>query len=259
MLYIDVLFLINFVMDCLVLETLRMILKGRTNWLRIAAAAAAGSLWACAAAAWHFLPAVLEGVITWLAVSALMIKIAFSIHGIQELIKYLAGLYLATASLAGLSYAFYQHTHLWVIDTACSYLAAMGLWRIFTEVRQRINHLYPVTLNYRGQSQTVTALVDTGNHLYEPVSHRPVHLLDYQACAGLCAQVSGVVYIPFQSVGAQGTLPGIYLDSMVIEKNGAYTTIIKPLVAISRQPLSPGGEYQMLLHEDEITAVELNK
>lgn len=250
-LYIDVLFLINFVMDCLVLNTLRIIMKGKTTWLKIGAAGAAGALWACAAAVWNFLPVFVEILLTWLAVSSLMIKIAFPVYSMQELIKYLAGLYLAAVSLAGLAYAFYQHTHFWIFYTACAYLFSLGLWHIFLEVRQRIRHLYPVTLSYRGQTRTFQALIDTGNHLYEPVSRRPVHILDYQACAGFCEQVTGVVCIPFQSVGGQGMMPGIYLDSMVVEKNGTYTTINKPLVAISRQPLSPGGEYQMLLNEIE--------
>lgn len=255
-LYIDVLFLINFVMDCLVLNTLRIILKGNTTWVRIGAAGSLGALWACIAAVWHVLPVFMEMMITWLAVSSLMIKITFPVHSMRELIKYLAGLYLATVTLAGAAYAFYQHTHFWIFYTACSYLLSIGLWHVFLEVRQRIRHLYPVTLTYGEKTRTFQALVDTGNHLYEPVSHRPVHILDYQACADFCGQVPGVVFIPFHSVGGQGMMPGIYLDSMVVEKNGTYTTVNKPLVAISRQPLSPGGEYQMLLNEAEVAAGE---
>ena len=257
--YFDVLFLINFVMDCLVLNLLRIILKGQTTWYRIAMAGAAGAVWACMAVACAFLPRWAAALISWLGVGVLMIKITFSIQTWQELIKYLAGLYLATACLAGAAYGLYQHTRMWIWYTAGAYALSLALWRIFLQIRQRVRHYYPVTLYYGGQSNQVTALLDTGNHLYEPVSHRPVHILDYRVSQSLCPQAAGVVFIPFHSVGAKGMLPGIYLDSMVIGQGQKCVTINKPLVAISRQPLSPGGEYQMLLHEEEITSGEMNK
>ena len=49
-LYIDVLFLMNFLMDTLLLWTLRKILKYRGSPLRLFSGGLVGALWACAAA-----------------------------------------------------------------------------------------------------------------------------------------------------------------------------------------------------------------
>ena len=55
-LYIDVLFLMNFLMDTLLLWTLRKILKYRGSPLRLFSGGLVGALWACAAALYPGMP-----------------------------------------------------------------------------------------------------------------------------------------------------------------------------------------------------------
>ncbi len=63
--------------------------------------------------------------------------------------------------------------------------------------------------------------------------------------------------MPYQSVGTQnGVLPAVFLDRMEIEQEGGSYTVEKPLVAITKQPLSPSGEYQILIQKtDEGTGI----
>lgn len=83
------------------------------------------------------------------------------------------------------------------------------------------------------------------------MTHRPVHVVTYEALKELCESVSSVIYIPFGSVGKkEGVMPGIFLDEMEIRQGSDVKIIEKPLVAVCRRPLSVDGEYQMLLHED---------
>ena len=122
----------------------------------------------------------------------------------------------------------------------------MSVW----SVRKEKNNFYQVTLYYRGKQKKVTAFLDTGNRLKEPVTKRPVHILTYDEGRKICEKVPSFIYIPFSSIGTKmGMLPGIFLDSMTVEKDGRSVVIEKPLVAIVRQPLSPDNAYQMLLNE----------
>ena len=78
-LYIDVLFLTNFAMDFLVLSIVRRGMKYRLIWWRMILGAILGAAWAVFAAAFPFLPLWLEMVITYLAVSTLMVMTAFDV------------------------------------------------------------------------------------------------------------------------------------------------------------------------------------
>ena len=73
--------------------------------------------------------------------------------------------------------------------------------------------------------------------------------------------VRGVVYVPYQSVGtANGILPAVFIDRMEVEQEGKSYCIARPLLAISKQPLSPSGEYQILIQKaDEGTSTEPKK
>lgn len=270
-LYIDVVFFINFVMDYLLLCILRIILKEKTTWLRMAAGSGAGALWACIVTVWPVLPRALEGLVTYTVISILMIKLSFQIKGVREVIKAVLGLYLSAVTLGGGIYALYQHTRagyyveqlirgggmdsapaaILLLCAAGVYTGLNGIWLVISEVRQRQSHIYSVTLSYQGRTETVSALLDTGNHLYEPVTHKPVHIVTAEVLEGLCEQVTAIIYIPYHAIGTEeGILPGVFLDSMMVGQGEKKITITKPLVAISKQPLSPSGEYQMLLNED---------
>lgn len=270
-LYIDVLFCINFIMDCLLLAVVRRILKVDATALRIILGGALGAVWAVFIAVFPVFPVVLEAAVHYVVISGLMVSVAFRLRSWKEIVKAVLALYLAAVTLGGGMYALYQHTrvgyyvelvirgnaveampvYIFILLAAGTYFGVRCIWLNILEIRKRKSHLFQVVLYYQGKTETVTALMDTGNHLFEPVSHKPVHLITYEACRQLCESVSNVVYIPFQAVGTKnGLIPGVFLDRMEIEQEGEKKTVDKPLVAICRQPLSPGGEYQMLLHED---------
>ena len=264
-LYVDVLFLVNFIMDAILLALLGLILRVHATTLRIVSGAALGAGWAVFVTAFPILPGWMERVITYCLISGLMVRISLKTKGIRELIKGVCGLYLTAVTMGGAVYALYYHTSLlirgqmagaiplsiWILLIAGTYFGTKYLWLILLETRKRKRNIFQVTLYYRGKTETVTALLDTGNHLYEPVTGTPVHVITYDACKYLCESVSAVVYIPYHSLGTkEGMIPGVFLDAMEIERDGQMTRIEKPLVAVSKEPLSPGGEYQMLLHEE---------
>lgn len=270
-LYVDVLFLVNFIMDYTVLALLSVVLKVHATTRRMILGSAAGAGWAVFITAFPVLPGWLERLITYTVVSTLMVWITFRFQSLRELARGVCGLYLTAVTAGGAFYALYYHTRagyyvellirghmvqamplsIWILLIAGTYFGTKYLWCILLEARKRKKNYYQVTLYYRGRTEHVTALLDTGNHLYEPVTHKPVHVITYDACKYLCESISAIIYIPYHSLGTKdGMIPGVFLDAMEIEQDGQMTRIERPLVAISKESLSPGGEYQMLLHEE---------
>lgn len=270
-LYIDVLFLINFIMDFMLLTILRRVFKYHSTTLKLIVGSSVGAVWAVLAAIWPLLPRFLECLLTYIVISAFMVKIAFGLKKLKEIAKGVLGLYLTAVMMGGTIYALYQHTKagyyveqlirgrgeeampifLLLGAALAGFMGLRFLWTYLIQFKKEKDHLYEVTMYYRGREKTVKALMDTGNRLYEPVTHRPVHVVTYEALKSLCESVSAVVYIPFCSVGKkEGTMPGIFLDELEVRQGDQAYTIVKPLVAVCRDPVSPNGEYQMLLHEE---------
>lgn len=270
-LYIDVVFLVNFVMDYLLLVILRKILKLPGKSLRLIISSGLGALWACLTIVFPVLPLWLEGLITYFGVSSLMVIIAFKMREVRQIGKAVAGLYLTTVMVSGLGYFLYEHTKtgynsvlyfygvqgkkmpvfIFLLLIAGSYFGIRFVWNIILGERRQNENLYSVILHYRGRTQSLTALLDTGNRLREPVSQRPVNVVTYQACREICERVSNLLFIPYQAVGTkQGMLPAVKFDEMEI-LDGEHKVIIKePLIAIAAEPLSADGRYQMLLHAE---------
>ncbi len=81
------------------------------------------------------------------------------------------------------------------------------------------NSLYEVTLHYQEKQKTVLALLDTGNQLYEPYGHQPVHILEKNAWPELPEPVFKVIYIPFCSVGKEhGILAAVRMERMEVRQ-----------------------------------------
>lgn len=260
----------NGLVNLLLLCGVRRLSEGRGSWLRLATAAAAGAGWACAALLLR-LPAIWELLLTWFGAGSGMILMAFGFGNIRRFCRNLGSLWLLGALAGGSLQALGDHVcgnrYLTGGMTAqpvswyavCFWMA--GLYFLVCVFRRRLQEwsrekkmFYQVTLFYHGRKKTVTALWDTGNHLYEPYGHQPVHVITAGVCAGFCDRVSGVIYIPFQAVGTgYGMLPGIQVDSMEVTREGkVIRSCAKPWLAISREPLSPENQYEMLLHGDDM-------
>ncbi len=270
-LYIDVLFLINFTMDLIILSIVRRGMKYRFIRWRMILGAILGAAWAVFAAAFPFIPMWFEMIITYVVVSTLMVMTAFDLKRPKEIGKAMGALYLAAVVTAGIMDALYQHTmagyyieqilrgnvqkaiplYRLILLAAGTYFGIRCVLKRLPYLLRGKSHFYEVTMHYRGKEKKVTALLDTGNRLYEPVSRRPVHVVTYEAVRELCESVAEVVYIPFGSVGkTNGVMPGIFLDEMEVRQGDEVKVIERPLVAVCKRALSKNGEYQMLLHEE---------
>ena len=227
--------------------------------LRVIAAAAFGALWSCV---WLYLPYEMwwgGSVATWVVAGSVMLVIAFGKCSMPVLGKELLIFWVLSAAAGGVFEWFSQRSiGRFPLPALLCIVCGLGLaGRLLVGMGRDwlcMRHcIYEVTLRYRGREKTLPALWDTGNQLYEPYSHQPVHVITYEACLGLCDQVPRVIYIPFHSVGAEyGMLPGIQIDEIEVAQDGKLIRRFeKPWLAVSRKSLSTGHQYEMLLHGEQ--------
>ncbi len=133
--------------------------------------------------------------------------------------------------------------------------------------------LLTIELMVQGRSVGLTALVDTGNNLRDPVSGLPVVVVDWESVrnvmpketaaffqstwdsipAGLADTAVGrrLRLIPFESLsGRRGVLPGFRPDQIILLQKDGIRIRRNAIVGVSGDRLSPNGLYQALVHPD---------
>ncbi len=112
-------------------------------------------------------------------------------------------------------------------------------------------HIYEVTLTEEGENVICRALFDTGNLLTDPISGKPVSVVEETALMKGWLEKYPQKYkiIPYQSVGREhGVLEGIVVDELVIKKEQEQVVKKGAIVAFYKGKLSKNGDFQMILN-----------
>lgn len=99
------------------------------------------------------------------------------------------------------------------------------------------------------------ALVDTGNHLTDPISKKPVSIVSKQLADSLLRVLRNekCVLIPFKSVGCQsGCLRAYVIPKMYIETTEGGIFCKDAMLAIAETEFGNVNTYQMILHPQMI-------
>jgi len=102
-----------------------------------------------------------------------------------------------------------------------------------------------------GQEVYIKALVDTGNHLTDPINGAPVSIISKKAARCMASGLQREKYhaIPYRSVGkSSGILPAYELPELVIEEDGRILKREHVIVAVCDAGISEESDYQMILH-----------
>ncbi len=151
----------------------------------------------------------------------------------------------------------------------CAGLLLKKFFEEYKKEKQIGSHLYAVKLCHKGRSTEVMALLDTGNHLREPVTGKAVVVVEMMTAKKLlgereasnivafsngenpdCVPENPVKLIPFHSLGEQhGMMPGVVIDKMTIYKEQQEQICEKVPIGIMEEAFSGEGLYQVILHE----------
>ncbi len=209
--YLDLVFLLNFAIDFMLLKLTATLSRRRVSQLRIAAGSLLG---ACYTVLLFFPPlSFLYTFIVKFMFSISMILIVFGYHRLLLLFKHLALFYfvsfIAGGGVFAAHYFLQSDTQILsgVMMTQTGGLlhpVTLGLlltvlpllyWLIRSSDRwigrfkRSTHYMGRVTIHLNGQSFSCTGLVDTGNRLYEPMTRIPVMIMEYGVIERLLPRV----------------------------------------------------------------------
>ena len=269
--YVDALFIINFIIDYVLLSVTSFFIKKSPKIPRMCVASGTGALFA----SYSFF-------MSWdrtfsfaftVVVAFLMVVIAFGVKKTSVLLKNTSVFFLVSTVTAGVGFSFVfmgkagQH---YAINNGIFYadVDAYTLLFIFTLSvitihgatgyikRQKIksNYLYNVTIEKNGKTISDIALFDSGNFLTDPITQKSVIVAEWQSVAPLFDETEvteTIVSHPedFVYIGCRGTggVSGMYAftaDRIFSDEMDLSEPVY---VAITQTPLDMEGSYRMLL------------
>lgn len=257
--YIDRLFCLNFWMNFLILRICAALLKEKINRRRFLLSCAILSAFdsiaiCCIRFNGVFIFFVLQPVLCMLGAVCF-----FSFRGIRSLLRQTLLIVLVSMLFGGIltwldsvlllnGKSIRRITSILVISTVSYELLQYAVHKM--KRRRCIEpRLYSVVLTHKDRSLSVRALLDTGNALIEPISKKPVCILQKKEAEKLCKQEEGMLLIPYRAVGTKsGILYGFTADSMKLINEGEQREIFKPIIGITDEKISIKQEYEMLLN-----------
>ena len=252
-LYIDVLFLENFMMDSLLLLAVKRMMRSPSAYGRVFLGAALGSGLTCLVISLP-LPWLVKFLLFHTTVNIAMLKTGIRIKGGRALIKAIAFLYLFSVLLGGILEFLRPYVRnaslFYFVAVFCYYLLQKG-WELIKRTARRQRDICDVTLYTQRGEYRVRALIDTGNTLEDKLLGEPVNIVDRHAAKTLLKDVpaEGLRYIPYRCIGKESVIPVIRIEKMCVHlKEEQWVT--HPLLGIGEENISKQDEYQMILNPD---------
>lgn len=271
--YVDVLFIINFIADYILLCVTSLFIKRRASILRLCLAGALGGVFSVFSFFATFNPFITA--MFSVAVSCLMIWICYGARKIFTLFKNTSVFYLISLCTAGLGFSamcigrnsnfligsgflytdINAYTLLFVfivsvilVHSSVGFIKKQGL---------KSRYLYSVTIEKNGKSVTDTALFDTGNFLRDPISQKSVVIAEWKAVSKLFEQKTlsecitnnpdTFVYVPCRILNGNTGLYAFSPDKILTHQK----SVTEPfLVAVSETPLDKNESFKIILPND---------
>lgn len=173
--YIDLLIIFNFIYDFLIIKVISIVLKRNTNNKKIILSSLMGEL--------SILHLILNYNYIFLLVckiilSSLMLVIAFNYKGIKYLLINLSYYYMLSIIIGGFIYYLYSNGINYIIIILLVPLILL-IYIIQNHFKYNYNNYYDVVITYNNNHKIkVTAFLDTGNNIIDPISLRPVIILN---------------------------------------------------------------------------------
>lgn len=258
--YIDVFLAQNVLMDMLLLLLTLLLLKERINFLRLLAASVSGGIGAVIILmsgvgfniVYIVLVLVLDAVMLLICIQQ-PVKRGGALQRLAMGIIYLHGMVFAYGKLMECASRLVGNGLAQIVVTVliAGIVIFMLVYRRLVESR----HIYEVTLMEEGENVVYKALFDTGNFLTDPVSGKPVSVVEETDTTKGWLEKYPQKYkiIPYQSVGKEhGILEGIVVDELIIQKEKEQVVKKGAVIALYKGKLSKNGDFQMILNHSLI-------
>jgi len=233
-LYFDSLFAVNFIMNLCILALVNQSVFRSATRIRLLLGAGIGALF-------YFFPLFLVGRGRMLRIPVvilgviLMVVVTFPIQDvrsffliIEKLIFYsivMGGVFLLGNKVLPGLWAF-----MGMGVTFC------GLFSLRRSMKKKVDHLCRATLVCGKNQVAVSGLVDSGNSLVEPISGKPVSIVEQSVVHNLWREEPLFRVIPYHSIGKKkGILKGYCLPELRVEMEGGVRVCKNVYVAVCEE------------------------
>ena len=242
--YIDILFCVNFVIDYLILLTVRRFMNISCRIRRLLSGAAVGGI--CSFVI--LLPPVSSGLSFVVSVITAILVVGASFFPLERklFLKTTAAFFLISFAYCGVMIAvlllfspgnlivrnnsvYIGISPILLVITSAVCYAVMRVFMRITSARTASAEVFSLNIIFHGRETVFRGRVDTGNDLHEPFSGEPVIVVkssvfedmkEYENISAEEAVRQGLRLVPYNSVGGGGTLAAFRPDEIVISEKG---------------------------------------
>lgn len=271
--YLDVLFGINFIMDLTVIFIVNKLCRFGATPIRLLLSAATGAIWSITAVILPDNIQILINICTYVLISLLMVKICALNSSFADVLKGVVTLYGVTFVLAGAIHMLYYYTYagyiihmIFIKNVQFAVFIMLSLIILYIVYIQYMRikiygrYVYRVVIEAASMTFELKGYADTGNVLVDPYNNQPVSVAQKSSfqCifenkgnfenAGNFAKIKYHI-IPFSSVGCEnGLLEVITADNMYIYAGKEILKFENVMIGLTDIKLSSDGEFQILLN-----------
>jgi len=236
--YLDLILILNFCFDFILLGAVSIILRRNMGLKRLILA----SLFGAVSIFLLFIP--MNGIMLLalkIIISIFMVVIAFGFVDFRYTIRNLMFLYIISFIMGGAIYALnlqfsYQHTGMIFFYEGISanwwFVSIVGPIIVYLFVKQALllknnySNYYTVDIHLKnGKKYKVNAFLDTGNHLFEPYKGRPIILVDRKAI-DFDSHLEEILLVPYSALNNEGLLKCIVPEKIHIKGIGIKKNVV---------------------------------
>ena len=230
--YLDLVMILNFFFDFILLLSVSILLRRNANIYKLLLGSFLGGL----SILFLFIDiSSIQLFIYKVIISIVMVLISFGYKSIKYTFKNLLYLYTASIILGGFLYFLniefsYKQTGLIFINNGLSinviFLIIFCPIIIYIYVKQGLwlkcnySNYYKVSLYIKDKVYNLNAFLDTGNNLIEPITNKPVILIDRKIT------YDDFFYIPYKTITNNGLIKCIKVDKIEINGMFKYKVIV---------------------------------
>ena len=239
--YIDLFFIFNVIMDYIIIMSTNILLKRRTNHIRMILSSLIGGISSLV------LFTSLNKIVIEIVSIVIMVLISFGYKGIRYLINNILYMYVLSTLLGGIIYLFNIKvsnsmflTYLIIIVIS---IEIMILYiKENKKMRSIYNNYYKVYIYFKDRKKlSLIGFVDTGNNLYDPYKKRPVIIVHNKYI-----KEDKYILVPYHTINGNGLLKCIKPDIIFIDGIGYKGNV---LIGFS-DSFNFGDGVDVILHKD---------